>query len=424
MIDISLLRNSINLLADNLLGKKFKLDVEYFNMLENERKNIQIKLENLKAFRNSMSKEIGVLKSKNLNADVVIKNVNEASSSLSLHQNKFEEIDLKIQKFLSEIPNITHESVPYGLNDCNNIEVRKYGDPKIFNFKIKDHIELGKNLDNQIDFESASLISGSRFVFLKDKIAKLHRCLSQFMLDVHTEEHGYKEMYVPYLVNSSAVFGTGQLPKFEDDLFKIMRGDDPFYLIPTAEVPLTNIVNDKIISESLLPLKYVAHSPCFRSEAGSYGRDTKGLIRMHQFDKVEMVQLVRPEDSFNVLEQLTLNAESILKKLELPYRVMLLCSGDTGFSAAKTYDIEVWIPSQQTYREISSCSNMTDFQTRRIKGRYKNDSGKNILLHSLNGSGLAVGRTLIAILENYQNENGSINIPKVLVPYMKCDVIE
>ena len=424
MIDINLIRNNINFIADNLLKKKYKLNIDYINKLEEERKLIQVKLEELKAFRNNISKEISVLKSKNLNAELLIQKANENSKQQKELENHFNELQLIIQKHLSEIPNLLDKSVHYGVSESDNKEIRKYGIPRSINFLIKDHIELGKSLNNNINFDDAAVISGSRFVFLKDQIAKLHRCLSQFMLDVHTQEHGYIEMYVPYLVNSSAVFGTGQLPKFEDDLFKIMRGDEAFYLIPTAEVPLTNLINDKIIPSIQLPLKYVAHTPCFRSEAGSYGRDTKGLIRMHQFDKVELVQFVRPEESFIALEQLTLHAESILQKLELPYRTILLCSGDTGFSSAKTYDIEVWIPSQQMYREISSCSNMTDFQTRRIRGRYKDESGKNILLHSLNGSGLAVGRALIAVLENYQNEDGTITVPKALVPYMKCDVIK
>jgi seryl-tRNA synthetase len=423
MLDINLLRNNLDMVAANVAGKKINIDKDYFNTLENKRKSLQVKMEELQAQRNNFSKQIGNLKAKGENVDKLMQDVNLIADDLKQAQVDFDNLQIELTNWLYSIPNVLDESVPFGNDETKNVEIRKFGTPRTFTFAVKDHVELGLDLNKSIDFETAAKISGSRFVILRNKIAKLHRALAQFMLDTHVQEHGYTEMYVPYLVNAKAALGTGNLPKFEDDLFKTTRNNENMYLIPTAEIPLTNIVADSILKENELPLKFVAHTPCFRSEAGSYGRDTKGMIRMHQFDKVEMVQIVKPEDSFATLEQMTQHAENILKKLELPYRVIVLCSGDTGFSSAKTYDLEVWIPSQNTYREISSCSNMTNYQTRRIQARYKNAKGKNELLHSLNGSGLAVGRTLIAILENYQNADGSITIPKALIPYVGFDII-
>lgn len=424
MLDINLLRNDIEKIAANVLQKKVKVDIELFNQIEAKRKNIQVKMEELQALRNSTSKQIGILKSKGEDTTEIFKQVGNLGEELKQAEAEFAVLHQQINEFLYNVPNLLHESVPKGNDETANVEVRRVGVPREFDFQVKDHVDLGFNLDQQMDFETAGKMSGSRFILLKNQIAKLHRALAQFMLDIHTEEHGYTEVYVPYMVNSKAVFGTGQLPKFEDDLFKIKHGNESMYLIPTAEVPITNIVADSILKAQKLPLKFAAHSPCFRSEAGSYGRDTRGMIRMHQFDKVEMVQIVTPDKSFAVLEEMTQHAENILKKLGLPYRVVALCSGDTGFSSAKTYDLEVWIPSQNTYREISSCSNMTDYQARRMQARYKNAEGKNELVHTLNGSGLAVGRTLVALLENYQNADGSITIPEVLRPYTKFDFIK
>jgi len=424
MLDINLLRNDIEKIAANVLQKKVKIDTALFTQLEAKRKSIQVKMEELQAKRNSTSKQIGILKSKGEDTTEIFKQVANLGDELKSTETEFAALQLEINEFLYGIPNLLDESVPSGNDETANVEVRRVGVPRDFDFQVKDHVDLGLKLDGQMDFETASNMSGSRFVLLKNQIAKLHRALAQFMLDIHIEEHGYTEVYVPYMVNSKAVFGTGQLPKFEDDLFKIKHGNDSMYLIPTAEVPMTNIVADTILKEQDLPLKYTAHSPCFRSEAGSYGRDTRGMIRMHQFDKVEMVQIVTPDKSMATLEEMVHHAENILKKLALPYRVVTLCSGDTSFSAAKTYDLEVWLPSQNTYREISSCSNMTDYQARRMHARYKNSAGKNELVHTLNGSGLAVGRTLVAVLENYQNADGSITIPEVLRPYTKFDCIK
>lgn len=423
MLDINLLRHDIEAVAQNVLGKKVKLDINLFNELEAKRKKLQVKMEELQAQRNSSSKQIGMLKAKGEDASEILKQVANLGEELKQAENEFNQVAEELNQFMYGIPNMLDASVPRGNDESGNVEVRRFGVPREFDFAVKDHVDLGLNLDRQIDFELATKISGSRFVVLKNKIAKLHRVLAQFMLNTHIEEHGYTEMYVPYLVNPNSVFGTGQLPKFEEDLFKTKRGEDSMYLIPTAEVSLTNLVGDTISKLEDLPYKFVAHSPCFRSEAGSYGRDTRGMIRMHQFDKVELVQIVHPSKSKEALEELTLHAENILKKLELPYRTVLLCGGDTGFSSHKTYDLEVWIPSQNTYREISSCSNMSDYQARRMQARFKNESGKNELVHTLNGSGLAVGRALVAILENYQNSDGSITIPTVLRSYMGCDKI-
>ncbi|MDQ5920555.1 MAG: seryl-tRNA synthetase [Pseudomonadota bacterium] len=423
MLDINLLRDDIDIVAANVAGKKVVLDKEYFQKLEVERKNLQVNMEELQAKRNSASKQIGILKGRGEDVSAILLEIASLGDELKAAESAFARVHEELTNWMYGIPNLLHDSVPHGIDEAGNQEVRRFGVPKDFEFQIKDHVDLGFNLNKELDFETAAKMSGSRFVILKNQIARLHRALAQFMLDIHIEEHGYMEMYVPYMVNAKAVLGTGQLPKFEADLFKTKRGEDDMYLIPTAEVTLTNIVADTILKSEDLPLKFVAHSPCFRSEAGSYGRDTKGMIRMHQFDKVEMVQIVNPHMSYAALEEMTVHAENILKKLVLPYRVVALCSGDTGFSAAKTYDLEVWIPSQATYREISSCSNMTDYQTRRLHARYKNAQGKNELVHSLNGSGLAVGRTLVAVLENYQNADGSITVPEVLRPYMKCAVI-
>lgn len=424
MLDINLLRNDIKQVATNVAGKKVTLNIETFQHLEAIRRQLQIDLEALQAKRNSLSKQIGVLKSKQQDSSHIMQQVAIIGDSLNQTETEFNQINQQLQDFLYTLPNLVDSSVPNGSSELDNKLIRTCGVVREFDFVIKDHVELGAILNNQIDFDTASKISGSRFSILKGQIAKLHRILGQFMLDVHTQQHGYSETYVPYLLNSASMLGTGQLPKFEGDLFKTYLGNKPFYLIPTAEVPLTNMFSNALLSNKSLPLKFVAHSPCFRSEAGSYGRDTRGMIRAHQFDKVELVQIVQPQDSFSALEELTHHAETILKLLELPFRTMLLCNADTGFSSAKTYDIEVWIPSQGAYREISSCSNMTDYQTRRISARYKNEQGKNQLLHSLNGSGLAVGRTLVAILENYQNADGSITIPHALRDLMKCDIIE
>lgn len=426
MLDINLLRNDIGAVAAKVANRGFKLDVNKFNALEMKRRELQVKMEELRALRNNLSKLVGVLKAKGSDdAQIaeIMEQVKSGSEMLTQTETEFATNQKELGEFLHVIPNIPDDSVPVGKSDADNVEVRRVGVPRQFDFTVKDHVDLGLGLNRQLDFEVAAKISSSRFVVLKSGIAKLHRALAQFMLDTHINEHGYTEVYVPYMVNAKSVFNTGQLPKFEEDLFKTKRADEDMYLIPTAEVPITNIVADSILTENELPLKFVAHSPCFRSEAGSYGRDTRGMIRMHQFDKVEMVQIVAPDKSYAALEQMVVHAENILKKLAIPYRVMALCGGDAGFSSAKTYDIEVWIPSQNTYREISSCSNMTDFQARRMQARYKNTQGKNELVHTLNGSGLAVGRSLVAVLENYQNLDGTITVPEVLKPYMKCDTI-
>ncbi len=423
MLDNTLLRNNIDEIAENLAKKSYKLNVEVFKQLEEQRKIAQVYIEEMRALRNSMSKKIGILKSQGADISELMTQINSFDDQLKKGQTEFDQIDTKLLKFYENIPNILDKSVPVGSSELENKEIRKFGVIRDFDFNIKDHVELGELLNNQINFDVASKMSGSRFVVMKAQIAKLHRVLTQFMLDIHTKEHGYIEMSVPYLVSASAVYNVGQLPKFEEDLFKVMHNNAPMYLIPTAEVPLTNLVAGKILKSQDLPLKFTSHTPCFRSEAGSYGRDTKGMIRMHQFDKIEMVQIVHPDESLNVLEEMVKHAEKILQLLNLPYRVMLLCGGDTGFCSTKTYDLEVWLPSQNTYREISSISSMSDFQARRMQARFKNELGKNELVHTLNGSGLAVGRTLVAILENYQNADGSITIPEILRPYMGIDRI-
>ena len=417
MIDPQILRNDIQGVAEKLLIKSYQLDVAAFQALEAQRKSVQIEVEDLQAQRNSRSKLIGKTKAQGGDVDALMKEVASFGDQLKESQVKLEQIKADLLAVTQGIPNIPHESVPAGDSEDDNQEVARWGEPGNYDFDVKDHVDIGEQIGG-LDFETAVKITGSRFVVMKGAIAQMHRALTQFMLNTHTMEHGYQEVYVPYLVNKDSLLGTGQLPKFEDDQFKT-QSEDGLYLIPTAEVPITNIVRDAILSEEQLPLKMVAHTPCFRREAGSYGRDTRGMIRQHQFEKIELVQVVKPEDSYEALESLTGHAEVILQKLELPYRKVVLCGGDLGFSAAKTYDLEVWLPAQQTYREISSCSNFESFQARRMQARYRGGKqNKPALAHTLNGSGLAVGRTLVAILENYQQADGSIAVPSVLQPYM------
>jgi seryl-tRNA synthetase len=421
MLDPHLIRNELNSIAKALDKRGVSIDTNKIQKIEDKRKAIQIKTEKLQADRNLISKEIGEMKAKGEDTDNLLEKVTSIKNQLDKNEEELTAIQQELNELIIVIPNIPHESVPVGSTDKDNQPIREWGEKPSFDFKINDHVDLGESLE-QIDFDSATQITSSRFVVMKGQIARLHRALIQFMLDIHVSEHGYQEVNVPYLVNADSCTNTGQLPKFKEDLFHIK--DQDFYLIPTAEIPVTNIVKDKIINDIELPLKFVCHSPCFRSEAGSYGKDTRGMIRQHQFEKVELVQIVRPENSYNVLEELTLNAETILKKLNLSYRVVTLCTGDLGFAAAKTYDIEVWLPSQNTYREISSCSNFESFQARRMKARWRNSKTNKIeLLHTLNGSGLAVGRTLIAVMENYQTKNGDIIIPDVLQQYMSNESI-
>lgn len=414
MFDIQLLRKDIQAVADRLASRGMTLDTAGITALEAERKDIQTQTQDMQARRNGLSKQIGIAKGKGEDTAPIMAEVAGLGDALKHLEDRLEGIQDELNQILMTLPNLPHESVPNGKGEADNVELRRVGEPRSFDFPVKDHVDLGESLD-LLDFATATKIASSRFILMRGDLARLHRALVQFMLDVHTREHGYEEVYVPYLVNADSMRGTGQLPKFEEDLFKLTNG---MYLIPTAEVPVTNIVRDEIIANENLPIKMVAHTPCFRSEAGSYGRDTRGMIRQHQFDKVEMVQLVRPEDSYAALDELTGHAEAILNKLDLPYRVVALCAGDLGFSAAKTYDLEVWLPGQNTYREISSCSNFEAFQARRMRARYRSDKGKPELLHTLNGSGLAVGRTLVAVLENYQDADGGIVIPEVLRPYM------
>ena len=429
MLDIQALRNDLEGVAARLSTRGFALDTAKFAQLESERKSIQTRTQELQARRNSSSKLIGQAKAKGEDTSAIMAEVANLGDELKQLEAKLSHVLREGESFLSVIPNMPHDSVPHGKSETDNVEVRKVGNVPQFDFEVKDHVSLGEGLG--LDFDTATKISGARFSLLKGGLARLHRALAQFMLDTHTDQHGYTETYVPYLVNAESMFGTGQLPKFKEDLFAI-ETQDPYpgmlsgemvypkqlFLIPTAEVPVTNMVRDEIVPLEKLPLKYVAHTPCFRSEAGSYGRDTRGLIRQHQFDKVELVQIAHPEKSYEGLEELLGHAEAILQQLGLPYRVVKLCSGDMGFSAALTYDIEVWLPAQNTYREISSCSNFEAFQARRMQARFRNAQGKPELLHTLNGSGLAVGRTLVAVLENYQQADGSVMIPEVLRPYM------
>ena len=422
MLESKLLRGNIDFVVEQLKRRNFTFDVDEFNKLEDQRKVIQVQTQELQNLRNTKSKAIGQAKASGESIEPLLEEVSDLGKKLVDAKAELNNLQLKIDEIVMAIPNLPHASVPKGTSESDNLELLKWGEPKKFEFEPKDHVDLGEM--HGIDFTAAAKISGARFVVMTGKIAKLQRALTQFMLDHHTEINGYTETYVPYLVNADSLTGTGQLPKFEADLFKThLHGEEgeakALYLIPTAEVPVTNIVRDSIIKESDLPLKFVAHTPCFRSEAGSYGRDTRGLIRQHQFEKVELVQISKPKDSYDVLEELTAHAEGILKLLELPYRKVTLCTGDLGFSSAKTYDLEVWLPGQSAYREISSCSCFEAFQARRMKLRWKNpDTKESEFLHTLNGSGLAVGRTLVAVLENYQNADGSITIPKVLQSYM------
>jgi seryl-tRNA synthetase len=421
MIDIQLLRKDIDNVATRLASRKYVLDVAGFNALEAERKAIQTRTEELQGKRNSLSKQIGMLKGKGEDTTAVMAEVAGLSDELKANETSLSEVQAKLAAFMESVPNLPHASVPAGVDETGNVEVRKVGTPPAFDFEVKDHVDVGAALG--LDFEVATKLTGSRFSVMKGGIARLHRALAQYMLNMHTGEHGYTECYTPYMVNADSLRGTGQLPKFEADLFSVKKGGaegegETFYLIPTSEVSLTNIVRDEIVAADELPIKMTAHTPCFRSEAGSYGRDTRGMIRQHQFDKVEMVQIVHPETSYEVLEEMVGHAEAILKGLGLPYRVMSLCTGDMGFGASKTYDLEVWLPAQNTYREISSLSNCEAFQARRMQARFRNAQGKPELLHTLNGSGLAVGRTLVAVLENYQQADGSVAIPEVLRPYM------
>ena len=418
MLDIQQLRTNLDAVAEGLAKRGKPIDFSEFVVLETERKTLQSRTQDLQAQRNSLSKQIGMLKGQGKDAAEVMAQVGAIGEELKASETRLGELLERFNAILAALPNIPDDSVPVGNDEFDNVEVKRWGTPRVFNFPVKDHTDVGESI-GQLDFTTAAKISGARFSLLKGGLARLHRALAQFMLDTHTAEHGYTEVYVPYLVNAASLHGTGQLPKFEEDLFKVQRGDqDPLYLIPTAEVPVTNIVRDEILAVEALPLKFVSHTPCFRSEAGSGGRDVRGMIRQHQFDKVELVQMVHPEKSAEAHEELTRQAEIILERLELPYRRMALCSGDMGFSAAKTYDLEVWLPAQNTYREISSCSNFGAFQARRMQTRFRNDKNKNELVHTLNGSGLAVGRTLVAILENFQNADGSVTIPAALRPYM------
>ncbi|MFK5984845.1 MAG: serine--tRNA ligase [Pseudomonadota bacterium] len=429
MLDTKQLRNDLPAVAKQLKKRAYKLDTKVFEKLETERKALQVQTQDLQSERNKFSKEIGQAKSKGEDATEAMAAVSKLLDKLKKNEKQLKALQEELNNWLMSIPNLPHESVPAGKSEDDNIEIRKWGEVPEFDFAIKDHVEicstLGAGWSKQgglMDFEAAAKISGARFSVLKGQIARMQRALIQLMLDTHTAEHGYSEMYVPFLVKDDALRGTGQLPKFAEDLFAVSNGtsgEQEFHLIPTAEVPLTNLVRASILDESVLPLKLTAHTPCFRSEAGSYGKDIKGLIRQHQFEKVEMVQIVKPDDSLDALEELTGHAEKILQLLKLPYRVMELCTGDIGFSSLKTYDLEVWLPSQDTYREISSCSSFGDFQARRMKARWRNpETGKPELVHTINGSGLAVGRTLVAIVENYQQKDGSINIPSILKPYM------
>jgi len=437
MLDVQLLRSDLARVAKRLSERGVELDVAGFEALEAKRKSVQTETQELQARRNQLSKQVGQLKARKEDASALIAEVNAQADRLKALERELEAVQSSLSDFLLVVPNVPHESVPVGKSADENLEVRKFGAPHAFEFPVKDHVDVGVPLG--LDFDAATKISGARFVLMRGEIARLHRAIAQFMLDTHVREHGYTEIYAPYIVNDLSMAGTGQLPKFERDLFQVGFGvaageatpeagagsDDAgaaqprkWYLIPTAEVPVTNIVRGEILALDQLPLKFVCHTPCFRSEAGSYGKDTRGMIRQHQFDKVELVQIAHPEKSYDGLEELTGHAENILKKLGLPYRVVTLCTGDMGFSAAKTYDIEVWLPAQRTYREISSCSNFEAFQARRMQARFRNEKGKNELVHTLNGSGLAVGRTLVAILENYQQSDGSVVVPEVLRPYM------
>jgi seryl-tRNA synthetase len=418
MLDVQLIRSDLDGVATRLATRGVTIDVAAFRALEDQRKHAQVRTQELQARRNASSKRIGELKRDGNDTSALMAEMAAVGDELKIIEAELEAVQAKLTDMLLGVPNVPHQSVPVGTSPEDNVEVRRAGEPRRFDFPVKDHVDVGARL-GMLDFDAAAKISGARFTLMKGPLARLHRAIAQFMLDIHTGEHGYTEVYVPYLVNADSMRGTGQLPKFEEDLFAVPRADgSKFYLVPTAEVPVTNIVRDEILPAEKLPLKFVCHSPCFRSEAGSYGKDTRGMIRQHQFDKVELVQIVHPEQSYQGLEELTEHAETILERLELPFRTVVLCTGDMGFAAAKTYDIEVWLPGQNAYREISSCSNFEAFQARRMQARFKDEKGKNEFVHTLNGSGLAVGRTLVAILENYQNRDGSITIPEALCPYM------
>ena len=420
MLDIQLLRKDIDGVAKRLADRGYTLDVAAFSALEAERRTNQTRTEDLQARRNTLSKQIGGMKGRGEDTSAVMAEVSGIGDEMKASAAKLEEIQTKLSDLLLGVPNLAHESVPLGNDESGNVEVRRWGTPRQFDFPVKDHVDVGTPLG--LDFETGAKLAGARFTMLRGQIARLHRGLAQFMIDTHTRQHGYTEIYTPYIVNPEILYGTGQLPKFADDMFRVEKGGGENtvtqYLISTSEISLTNTVRDSIVEASALPIRLTAHSPCFRSEAGAYGRDTRGLIRQHQFDKVEMVQIVEPETSYDALEQMVGHAETILQKLELPYRVITLCTGDMGFSAAKTYDLEVWLPAQETYREISSCSNTEAFQARRMQARYRNAQGKPELVHTLNGSGLAVGRTLVAVLENFQNADGSVTVPAALRPYV------
>lgn len=421
MLDVTMLRKQLPEVVARLAARGFQFPEEEFNRLEAERKSVQTRTEELQAQRNTLSKQIGMAKKAGEDASALMAEAARIPEELADLEKELDRIRTDLENLLLRIPNIPHESVPVGRDETENVEVRRWGTPRTFDFEVKDHVDVGAPLG--LDFDTAAKLSGARFAFMRGQVARLHRALAQFMLDTHTTENGYTECYTPYVVTASTLRGTGQLPKFEEDLFAAKKGGatgegEQMYLIPTAEVTLTNQVTGRMLKPSDLPILVTAHTPCFRSEAGAYGRDTRGMIRQHQFDKVEMVRIVRPEDSYEHLEQMTKNAEGILQKLGLPYRVITLCTGDMGFGAAKTYDLEVWIPAQNTYREISSCSNCEDFQARRMGTRFKDENGRARLVHTLNGSGLAVGRTLVAVLENYQNADGSVTVPEVLRPYM------
>ena len=421
MLDQNLLRKNLDEVVARLATRKFEFPVEKYNALESERKAVQSETEQLQAQRNAVAKQIGAAKKSGQDATELLKKGSEIASKLSDLEKRTEELKTALTDLLLTIPNLPHESVPVGKDETENVEVRRWGTPRNFDFEIKDHVDVGAPLG--LDFETGTKLAGTRFAFMKGPVARLHRALAQFMLDTHTTEHGYTECYTPYIANQETLIGTGQLPKFEEDLFAAKKGGQEgegeiFYLIPTSEVTLTNSVRGLMLKESDLPIKITAQTPCFRSEAGSYGKDTRGMIRQHQFEKVEMVRITKPEDSYQHLEEMVVCAEKILQKLGLPYRVITLCTGDMGFGSAKTYDLEVWIPAQNTYREISSVSNCEAFQARRMQTRFKNAQNKPEYVHTLNGSGLAVGRTLVAVLENYQNADGSVTVPEVLRPYM------
>lgn len=419
MLDIQLLRTQLDTVAQRLAARNFSLDVAAFQSMEDERKQLQTRTQELQSKRNSLSKQIGVLRGKGEDASAVMAEVAGIGDELKTSEDRLAALQIKLNDFLSRIPNLPNESVPVGKDESGNVEVRRWGSTREFDFEVKDHVDVGSPLG--LDFDTGAKLAGARFTFMKGSIARMHRAIAQLMLDIQTGEHGYTECYTPYIVNPEVLYGTGQLPKFAEDMFRVERGGEGSqtqYLISTSEISLTNMVRESILKAEELPIKLTAHSPCFRSEAGSYGRDTRGMIRQHQFDKVEMVRITKPEESYAALEEMVINAEAVLQRLNLPYRVVALCTGDMGFGSAKTYDLEVWLPAQNAYREISSVSNCEAFQARRMQARYKNEAGKNEFVHTLNGSGLAVGRTLVAVLENYQQADGSVVVPDALRPYM------